>query len=167
MDMNEIERKFYNQLVTLAVSGYKYFGKYESDNETGKGWETEIKNGGIKDDALYCTVMHTNNNTSKTILMDCEIIPQFSINNYRVDFMMKTVIGTSSFDFFIEIDGFEWHDRNRDEFVSSRLRQNDIVQCGTIPIIIPATIVHNDCVNSALFIFSFILSFYKSIFDIL
>jgi hypothetical protein len=167
MDMNEIERKFYNQLLALAVSGYKHSGKYESDKGAGKGWETEIKNGRIKDDTLYCTIMHTNNNTNKTILMDCEIIPQFCIKNYRVDFMIKTVIGTSRFDFFIEIDGFEWHDRNRSEFVSSRLRQNDIVQCGIIPIIIPATIVHNDCVSSALFVFCFILSFYKSLFGIL
>tara|TARA_Y100000361_G_C11161446_1_gene347658 strand:- start:4742 stop:5221 length:480 start_codon:yes stop_codon:yes gene_type:complete len=58
-----------------------------------------------------------------------KIIPQYKINNYRVDFYLK-----SFKECLIELDGFAYHDRNKYQFNKERQRQNEIILTG-IPLL--------------------------------
>jgi hypothetical protein len=54
--------------------------------------------------------------------------PQYKYNNYKIDF----VIIREFCKIAIELDGFAYHDRNKDQFTYERNRQNELVQEGFI-----------------------------------
>jgi len=69
-----------------------------------------------------------------------ELSPQYKVGKYKIDFLVKLFIikndmtGDPIASTFVELDGFAYHDRNREQFDYERERQNEIIKTG-IPLL--------------------------------
>lgn len=78
---------------------------------------------------LFVFLIREYNEVYGNINPKIDITPQYRLNKYRIDFHLKTCN-----ECFVELDGFAYHDRNKEQFKKERQRQNEIILTG-IPLL--------------------------------
>jgi very-short-patch-repair endonuclease len=129
--MNEIETMFWDALEQLLKSN-QYDNIFQNED-----WTTSIlfqgKATDLDKEILYAKlVMASNNYENKRILFDLQILQQLTIGRYRADFNICIcgIIGIPPISFVIEIDGHEWHEKNKQQVARDKIRERSIVSAG-------------------------------------
>lgn len=121
MKMNEIETKFYQDIYSIVSRGVKrklYECSYSCNLRT-----DEVE----KEKQVFYFEIKFNCYTDQKITGYAEIVPQFEIDKYRVDFMVAGNIGEIFSTLVIEIDGHEWHEKTKDQVAKDKKRERKIL----------------------------------------
>jgi very-short-patch-repair endonuclease len=125
MNMNEIESSFYKSFFDTPRSGIIL---------KGDGWSSKIETKKYDlcpelGERLFITM----DMCGESITGDILLIPQYTIKQYRLDFVMSGYLeGAPTIG--IEIDGHQWHEKTKQQAIRDKKREREIVSCG-IPII--------------------------------
>lgn len=117
--MNEIETKFYQDIFRISMEGFKrnleecsYVCKDVILEESKHVIGFEIKFNYYEDQVITGFV---------------DIVPQFKIDRYYVDFMIGGYIGDIYSSLVVEIDGHEWHEKTKDQVAKDKKRERNLL----------------------------------------
>ena len=149
--MNEIETKFYEasknyfkqEMVQEITDGNS--GKFA----TIKTKASEEDWGCVYDDyvAFNLIIESVFDFIGKSQILILPQTKEFTIDGYRPDF---TIVAEGCTNFIIEIDGYEWHEKSKEQAITDRKKDRAYLKNGYIPIrFLGSEVFHNvnDCIK--------------------
>lgn len=128
--MNEIETKFWDNLISIIDAGYIVQHIKPYYRTVGHTLGQSIDDAVCECDA-YAKIQYETfikNEFQKRGQIDLEITKQININGYKLDFYMQSFVPNVYMG--IEIDGHEWHERSKEQASSDKKRERKLLSLG-------------------------------------